>query len=280
MNVIKEWRKKSGIYKISHQDLSYIGSSVNLYDRISQHISSLRSNKHHSHLMQNYFNKHGEETFVVEILEYCEKDITLLRTKEKDYIIKNKCKFNSTLPIIYEHSEEMKLKIANTMKKMWQENPSLNPRLGAGHKLWIYDFMGNLIAEDTTTEQAVNLLGLSNRSVINNGIRKNSPISCKKFIILKDNNWDTLINWINYRKGLDIPMYKLFKDGSVKICTTISKTRVRDKVLNSENFSYYSAKNKCFYTFIGLIEKCRLREEIPQIITAELSKKGENPNLN
>jgi hypothetical protein len=212
MNVNKEWRKKSGIYKISYKDLSYIGSSVNLYERIAQHISTLRSNKHHSPLMQNYFNKYGEENFIVEILEYCKRDITVLRTKEKDYIIQAKCKFNSTLPVIYEHSEEMKLKIADTMRKMWQENPNLNPRLGTGHKLWVYDFMGNLIAENITTEEAVEVLKLSNRSVINNGIRKSSPISCKKFIILKDNNWDVLINWINYKKGLDIPMYKIFKD--------------------------------------------------------------------
>ena len=280
MNVNKQWKNKSGIYKISFNELSYIGSSVNLYERLAHHISDLRKNKHHSKLMQNYFNKYGETQFKIEILEYCERDVSLLRTKEESYIKNNHCKFNSTLPVTYEHSKEMKQKIANTMKKMWAENPHLNPRLGKGHKIWVYDMYGNLLGENLTSEEAVFLLKLSNRSVINNSIRYKRPIVKKEFIVLKDNNWNILYEHIIKKQGVEIPMYKLFKDGSIKKCTAMSRVRMARKTASSKDLTFFSKKNDCFYTFVGLIEKCRLREEIPQIITAELSKEGVNPNLN
>ena len=280
MNVNKEWKNKSGIYKISFRDTIYIGSSVDLYHRLSQHISTLRKNKHHSKMMQNYFNKYGESQFKIDILEYCERNILLLREKEEYYIKSNVCKFNSTLPVSYQHSFEMKQKIAATMKKMWAKNPELNPRLGKGHRIWVYDLYGNLLKENLTSKEVVTLLNLSNRSVVNNSIRYKRPIVKKQFIILKDNDWNTLYEHIIKKQGIEIPMYKLFKNGSIEKCTTMSRVRMARKTANSKNLTFFSKKNNCFYTFIGLIEKCRLREEIPQIITAELSKEGENPNLN
>lgn len=280
MNVTKEWTNKSGIYKISYKDLCYIGSSVDLYNRLAQHISHLRKGNHHSKIMQNYFNKYGESLFGIEVLEYCERNIPILRKLEEEYITSNCCKFNSTLPVTYEHSLEMREKIASTMKKMWTENPHLNPRLGKGHKLWVYTYEGKLLYESKTPEELVSLLGYSNRAVFNNAIRKGRAIIDKKYIVLLNNDWNILYSWINTRNGEDIPVYKLELNGNIIRCTISSKQKVINKILTSPDYIYYSNHKKCYYTFIGLIEKCRLREEIPQIITAELSKEGEIPNLN
>lgn len=280
MNVCKEWLNKSGIYKITCNNLSYIGSSVNLYERIAQHISNLRKNRHHSNYMQNCFRKYGEEAFSIEILEYLERDIKTLREREEWYINTNNCAFNSTTPVTHIHSEKTKQRIADTMRKMWKNNPELNPRLNKGHKLWVYNYQGILIAENKKPEDLIHILGYSNRAVFNGAVRQKRPIIDKKYIVLLNNDWSLLYNWIKKQKGSDIPLYKISLTGEITRCSASAKIKVLHKVLQSENYTYYSRIKKSFYTFIGLIEQCRLREEIPQIITAELSKEGEIPNLN
>jgi group I intron endonuclease len=280
LNVDSFCKNKSGIYKISFEDKCYIGSSVNLYNRLHRHKCDLNKDKHHSEYMQNVYNKHGENFFKIEILEYVERNIQKLREKEEQYLKFIKCVFNSTTPITYNHSISMRKKISLTMKKKWLENPELNPRLNKGHKLWVYDYTGNLLYSDKKPEDLVKLLKYSNRAVFNGAIRNSRPIIDKKYLVLLDNNWELLYDYIKMKKGLYIPLYKIFKNGKITECNAISTFRVLSKVLQSKDFTYYSKKLNCFYTFIGLIDKCRLREEIPQIITAELSKEGEIPNLN
>jgi len=280
MKVNKQWKQKSGIYKISCSKGDYIGSSVDLYNRLAQHISHLRAGTHHSKRMQRSYNKYGEETFSIEILRFCKKDIPTLRQKEEDYMkLYNSC-HNSITPVTYEHSQETREKIANTMRIMWKNNPELNPRLGKGFKLWAYDFLGNSVAKNVTTEELAQILNLSNRHIFANALRKGRAVIDKQYVVLKDDDWGLLFSWIVKREGQDIPLYKLCLDGQVFRCSSSAKSKVLKKVLLSPGYCYYSSHKNCFYTFIGLIEKCRLREEIPQIITAELSKEGEIPNLN
>ena len=81
----------SGIYQIRNiiNNKVYIGKSVNLNNRKSQHFLSLRKNIHKNFKLQGSVNKHGINNFVFEILEIC-KDID---TKEINYINKfNTCK--------------------------------------------------------------------------------------------------------------------------------------------------------------------------------------------
>jgi group I intron endonuclease len=52
----------------------YIGQSVDLNKRKSQHFISLKKNKHVNGYLQNAFNLYGEENFVFEIILVCEKD--------------------------------------------------------------------------------------------------------------------------------------------------------------------------------------------------------------
>lgn len=66
---------ESGVYKIINitNDKCYIGSAINLYKRFSVHKRMLRRNIHHSILLQRAWNKYGEENFVFETVEKCEK---------------------------------------------------------------------------------------------------------------------------------------------------------------------------------------------------------------
>lgn len=51
----------------------------------------------------------------------------------------------------------------------------------------------------------------------------------------------------------NIPLFKIGNDNTVVKCSTSSRFRVLDKVLNVPNLIYYSKKSKSYYTFIGLI---------------------------
>jgi GIY-YIG catalytic domain len=61
----------SGIYVIhcTMDNRIYIGSSVNLLNRKSQHLNQLRNNAHHSHKLQEAFNELGESYFNFYLIE-------------------------------------------------------------------------------------------------------------------------------------------------------------------------------------------------------------------
>lgn len=75
-----------GIYKILNliNDKCYIGQSIDLDHREYEHFWSLKSNKHHNIHLQKSFNLYGEENFIFEVIEYCDKE--LLNEREKYWI--------------------------------------------------------------------------------------------------------------------------------------------------------------------------------------------------
>lgn len=110
-----------GIYKWTNKinNKSYIGKSTNIVRRKSEHLYTLRNNKHRNSYFQNAFNKYGEENFEFSILEICEEDV--LNEREEYYINKyntlNK-KFGYNLMENdgnnNRHSEETKLKMSKS----------------------------------------------------------------------------------------------------------------------------------------------------------------------
>ena len=78
-------KKCSGVYMIKNvlNNHKYIGSTKNFKQRLKQHLSDLRNNKHHSPHLQAAWNKYGEKHFVFQILETCEpiKDTLMLCIK-------------------------------------------------------------------------------------------------------------------------------------------------------------------------------------------------------
>lgn len=81
----------SGIYAITNvQTLKfYIGSAVNLQKRRCQHFSALNGNRHTNIKLQNSFNKHGQDAFAWEVLEYCNKKKLIER--EQCYLDSTQC---------------------------------------------------------------------------------------------------------------------------------------------------------------------------------------------
>jgi len=111
---------KSGIYIIKNKinDKVYIGSSVNIPIRKYSHFYQLRNNRHHNNHLQRFYNIHGKENFVFEILKECREEDLL--SWEQHYLDLYKDKFNQcefaghTLNRIF--SEETKRKISNALK--------------------------------------------------------------------------------------------------------------------------------------------------------------------
>ncbi len=85
---------RSGVYEISCSinKKTYIGSAVNLYQRLSKHKTMLKQGSHDNIHLQRAFNKYGIESFSVHILEFCDRTHTL--QLEQKYINKFKPRFN------------------------------------------------------------------------------------------------------------------------------------------------------------------------------------------
>jgi hypothetical protein len=77
----------SGVYGILHRISAriYVGSSINILDRIRKHISDLEGNRHHSAKLQNAFHKYGCSQFEFLLIETV-ADVLTLRTREQHWI--------------------------------------------------------------------------------------------------------------------------------------------------------------------------------------------------
>lgn len=114
-------KKVCGIYKIINllNNQIYIGSSVNIYGRFSQHKWQLRKNNHGNLHLQRAWNKYGENNFKFKILEKTKSKENLLE-KEQFYINFFKPHYNickiagSNSGVI--RTEEWKKRIGNSNK--------------------------------------------------------------------------------------------------------------------------------------------------------------------
>ena len=81
---LDELKGKSGIYQIRNlvNDKIYIGSSENLYIRYREHFYTLNKNIHRNGKLQKSFNKHGEQNFIFEIIEFVEDKNKLLEREQ------------------------------------------------------------------------------------------------------------------------------------------------------------------------------------------------------
>lgn len=73
----KRYPNFQGIYRIVNitNNKWYIGSSINIRQRIHQHLRDLRQNTHDNAKLQNAWNKYGKDAFefwIVELVENCE----------------------------------------------------------------------------------------------------------------------------------------------------------------------------------------------------------------
>lgn len=143
--------KKAGIYCIKNliNNKVYVGKSINIYERIKQHINLLnkKSLNENRYLINSWF-KYGRDNFQYIVLEYLEHNETLLKERELYWINKlDSCNrekgYNlridtSTNCIVsketrnlqsinrrkrYKDNPELKENLSIFFKKFWKNNP-------------------------------------------------------------------------------------------------------------------------------------------------------------
>ena len=79
-----------GIYKIvcKGNQKFYLGSSRNILYRLKKHLRDLKKNKHVNTILQNSYNKYGEESLEFFVVETCEVVGQELRDIEQTYLDK------------------------------------------------------------------------------------------------------------------------------------------------------------------------------------------------
>lgn len=110
----------SGVYFIENTNNNkiYIGSSNNVDKRMNKHLNLLRRGKHHSIILQNSWNKHGEDSFRFYLFEECRQEDLIAR--EQYHMDSRKPEYNmcptAGTRLGYRHSEETKKKISESLK--------------------------------------------------------------------------------------------------------------------------------------------------------------------
>lgn len=204
----KLYYKKAGIYKILINNKFYIGSSLDLYTRFKTHEGRFKRNVHENLYMQRAYNKYNKN-FKFEVLESFDNiSQTELLAKELEYMSKLNPHYNlMKTPHTNTLTLKTKLKISKGVKKAYEEGRLVNPWGLNGRYIDIYDYNCNLLYENILVKDAVLILKISNRSVINNAIRL-KRYTIKNYIVIptKENLKILLENSIStkYKKQINL----------------------------------------------------------------------------
>jgi len=130
-----------GIYKIENtiNGNLYIGSCSNFNVRKGSHLCLLRQNKHHSIKLQRAYNKYGEISFIIILIEECEKENLLPR--EQFYIDTLLPKYNicptagSNLNRVFtkQHKENLSKSLKGKVRTLVQKEHQKQVKLGTTH---------------------------------------------------------------------------------------------------------------------------------------------------
>ena len=190
MEIKIELKERSGIYSIMNiiNGKRYIGSSRNLYDRLRTHLSLLKNNRSHNNHLQSSWNKHGEDSFLFMVLEFCEEEVRFDREQEFiNFIIPEYNFSEEVIPNIGRViSEEQKKKISNTLKKKYESKEITTYKQEHNWiKCFIYDVENfTLIKECKNLTEAFKEVGTkySTKERVNNTIyNKKYCITYEKF---------------------------------------------------------------------------------------------------
>lgn len=268
-----------GIYKITctKNNEFYIGSSLNIDERIYQHRCDLKLNRHHSAYMQRCYNKYGLKAFKFDILaQFSECTENLLREIEYLFIIELHPKFNYAVPSIRSHSSDLwKRKISESTKKLYTEKGYKNPRLGVGKRYDVYNYLGETIATHKTITEVAAIIGVVSYHSLNNGLRNNGiAITRNLYGVIPEGedivnklllNIELLKDKAVVELNGDIhrnPKANKYQKGNPwgRGQKAIRFSDIRDKILESEN-KYYTIDNRTFtLPFLGrFIEKSILK---------------------
>lgn len=180
----KKFNKIAGIYCIINtvNNKRYIGSAVNLYERIRQHYHELISNIHFNTHLQKSFIKYGVDNFNVEVIETCDCPYEDLLKLEERYILEYNC-----LDCKFGYNKRLNF----TFPELSQESIQKRSEKSAARKIKIklfYADNGDFFADfDSVTDVAY---FLHDQTTNVSKARDNLHLSCKGFTIISLNKYD------------------------------------------------------------------------------------------
>lgn len=197
----KKLRFKCGIYEFFNLENGkrYVGSSKDIYNRLHEHYYNLKSNKAHNKHFQAAWNKYGEESFLYNVLEFCNEDVRFER--EQYYIDFIQPEYNLTNNVIantgHKVSKECKEKISETLKKKYLSGEIETYK--QEHN-WIHCYIYNIRtfkfeAECKNLADAIRLITKSNTQHSRSRVFDNLYLN--RYIITP-NKFDDLNSLINY----------------------------------------------------------------------------------
>lgn len=135
----------------------YIGSSINVAQRLWEHRSTLRHNKHSNAHLQKAWNKYGEGAFEYQILEKCQEDDRFER--EQFYVNTLNPEYNICKDVVQNPpvSEETRKKHSETRKKLMAEGkiPITNNK-----PVYVYYKDGSFVGYWESVRQAAKALNI------------------------------------------------------------------------------------------------------------------------
>lgn len=148
-------RVKSGIYIITNAETGdcYIGSSVNMEKRLTQHRYLLRLGRHHSRLLQDAWNHYGEDAFLFDALETI-PEISQLTIVEQHYLDERKPSYNPARIALRNSAGGRTApdKLAQQRELAWNERRAL---------LSLYEGAGQLRAFATREDDIMKVLAVA-----------------------------------------------------------------------------------------------------------------------
>lgn len=178
-----------GIYKITNKinNKVYVGESLNIIKRWSEHINELKNNNHCNYKLQTDWNKYGENNFKFEVILYLDESIKnyvdkyLLIYYEYKYIKEYDSIFNG-------YNIENTLEVLKSGNKEYNYNNGFNPNMYKGCirniSKGIYREFGGILFYKESTEKHD-----KTKSKLNNKISKDEAKSTVQKLKLEIETW-------------------------------------------------------------------------------------------
>lgn len=181
---------RSGIYSILNLENGkrYIGSSVDIYNRLHEHFYNLKNNKSHNKHLQAAWNNYTEENFMFNVLEFCKPELRFDR--EQYYLDMLNPEYNFASLVVAnsgrEISKEQRNQISETLKRKYASG-ELVPytRKEILKECWIYDISTwSLYAYCKTYTEAAKVINVDRDTISTKKIK--GRIFKDQYIILRE----------------------------------------------------------------------------------------------
>lgn len=169
------YKKVSGIYEIRNlkNNKVYIGSAINLKNRLATHKRLLLTNKHFNTHLQSSFNKHGIELFGFKIIELCSIECLLDRedywiaeysAANKQFGYNKRLKAENNLGLTFSDETKRKLSLSHIGHKRSEEAHKKIIK-SQYKKVCQLDKLGNLLATFESMIEAEENTGMPRQNI-------------------------------------------------------------------------------------------------------------------